>query len=77
MSEYEYSNGADGTCQTCGAEQRGWRRANRAAIEFQNADRERVTFPMLLARVVELERVVALLDPALRPPDRLHLRRVA
>jgi len=70
MPDFEYSNGADGSCQECGAdtdeewhaycgdcfaEQNGWRRPNRAALEFQREDRERVTIAQIVARLGELE----------------------
>ena len=67
MAEFEYSNGASGECQDCGAEteeewhqfcgdcyarQNGWRRPDRAALADQHEDRERLT----LLRTLELIR---------------------
>jgi len=70
MSDVEYSNAADGTCQECGepteeewhaycsdcfAEQHGWRRPNRAALEFQRQDRERTTQLRVLELLTSME----------------------
>jgi hypothetical protein len=80
VDDFEYSNGACGSCADCGeatseewhtycsdcfAERNGWRRPNRAAIEWQNADRERVSLLTLRERVAELEqRLVTLVELA-------------
>lgn len=78
-SEFEYSNGADGSCQTCGdptdepwhafcstcyAEEQGWRPPDRDAVAWQHEDRERVTTADLLERLAELERRVDRLERA-------------
>jgi hypothetical protein len=80
MSDYddfEYSNGANGSCQECGegtdepwhaycsgcyAEQNGWRRHDREALEWQHEDREKVTLTDVVERLVELEVKVSRLE---------------
>jgi hypothetical protein len=76
MDEFEYSNGACGSCQECGdpteeehhvfcsdcwAGHNGWRRPSREALAWQHEDREEVSRLRLLDRVGELERRVATL----------------
>ena len=70
MPDFEYSNGADGSCQECGAEtdeewhaycadcfagQNGWRRPDRAALRWQHEDRQQVALADVVARLAELE----------------------
>jgi hypothetical protein len=70
IDEFEYSNGACGSCQECGepvdeewhafcsdcfAEQNGWRRPDASALERQRDERERVSITQLAARLGELE----------------------
>jgi hypothetical protein len=65
MSDFEYSNAADGACQQCGAdtdeewhafcadcfaEQQGWRRPDRAELDRQHQDRQQTS----LVRLIEL-----------------------
>ena len=71
MAEFEYSNGASGECQECGAEteeewhaycgdcyagQNGWRRPDPAALAEQHEDRERVTLLQTLELIRSMER---------------------
>jgi NMD protein affecting ribosome stability and mRNA decay len=74
--DFEYDNGADGSCQQCGgpteaewhafcpdcfAEQQGWRRGrDRVALEGQHEQRQRTSMLRLVERVDELERAVVL-----------------
>jgi hypothetical protein len=77
MPDFEYSNGADGSCQECGAEteeewhaycadcyaeQNGWRRPDRAALRWQHEDRQQVTLADVVARLAELEVKVSRLE---------------
>jgi hypothetical protein len=80
MNDYEdfdYSNGADGSCKECGedtaapwhaycgecyAKQQGWRRPDADALAFQHEDRERVTITRLVERMAALETRIARLE---------------
>lgn len=77
MPDFEYSNGADGSCQECGAdteeewhahcadcyaEQNGWRRPDRAALRWQHEDRQQATLADVVARLAELEVKVSRLE---------------
>ena len=68
--EFEYNNGADGSCQECGAdtdeewyaycadcfaEQSGWHRPSRAALRWQHEDRQQLTLADVIARLDQLE----------------------
>ena len=77
MGEYEYSNGADGSCVVCGAdtdeewhefcsdcyaEDQGWHRPDRAALAQQHEDRQRATSLQLQERLSELENRIVRLE---------------
>jgi hypothetical protein len=77
MPDFEYSNGADGSCQECGAdtdeewhaycrdcfaEQNGWSRPSREALRWQHEDRQKVTLTDVVARLAELEVKVSRLE---------------
>jgi hypothetical protein len=75
--EFQYSNGANGSCQECGeateeewhvycsgcyAEQQGWRRPDRDALRWQHEDREQVALTEIVARLEKLEVMVRRLE---------------
>ena len=78
-SDFEYSNGATGSCQSCGEataepwhalcadcyrEEQGWSRPDADALRHQAEDRERVSTLRIIERLNELELRVARLEGA-------------
>ena len=79
--EFEYSNGADGSCHECGeptdepwhqlcsdcyAEAQGWKRPDRDALRWQHEDRQQVALAQLVARLEQLEFRIERLEQRLR-----------
>jgi hypothetical protein len=74
FDEFEYANGADGSCQECGEptdepwhaycpdcwrQQQGWTPPDRDALEQQHETRQHVSLLRVIERVDQLERQVA------------------